>query len=412
MKQNYGTKITYLNDYKDKLTTNKKVKSKNIKKVVKNNKVKKGQVDFMLLFLILLLVMFGVVMVFSASYYHSIDHYSDRFYFLKKQGMWAIISTISMFIVMNINYKFWKKIAPLAYIGSISLVAIVLIIGVSAKGATRWLKFGVLGFQPSEFAKIGLIIFLSSLMGRGLKKISNNKNVFKYMMLILVPTILVGIENWSTALVIFGVGCVLVYISSLDLKVMYFILMVVVVVYVGLYFIVPHMELTKYVPDKYKSRIHRVEVWLNPWSDPKDDGFQTIQSLYAVGSGGIFGLGIGKSRQKLGYIPEAHNDIIFSIVCEELGLIGAFLVIFTFMMLIYKGIKIAINAPDAFACLVATGITSLVAIQVIINIAVITNVIPVTGMSLPFISYGGSSLLSLMSAMGILLNISKYQKRV
>ncbi|OGO83083.1 MAG: cell division protein FtsW [Clostridiales bacterium GWD2_32_19] len=365
----------------------------------------------MLMLMVLSLVLFGLVMIFSASYYQAIDRYSDMFYFLKKQGMWVFIGIFTMIVVMNINYKLWGKLAMIAYASCIGLLGTVLVMGVVAKGAARWFKvIGGASIQPSEFTKIAVILFLANLLSKKNGEKMTGKDIGKYFFFLMLPVILVMIENISTALVILVIGTTMLFIKIMDVKVLYIVSAICVVGYMTLYYAVPIMNLTAYVPEKYKSRIHRIEVWLDPWADPQGAGFQTIQSLYAVGSGGVWGLGLGESRQKLGYIPEAHNDIIFSILCEELGLVGATVLIFVFLMLIWKGIKISTRAPDMFSSLVAMGITTMVAIQVIINIAVITNTIPVTGMPLPFISYGGSSLLTLLISMGILLNISKHAK--
>ncbi|OGO85811.1 MAG: hypothetical protein A2Y22_02560 [Clostridiales bacterium GWD2_32_59] len=365
----------------------------------------------MLMLMILSLVLFGLVMIFSASYYQAIDRYADMFYFLKRQGMWVFLGIFTMIVIMNINYKLWGKVSMIAYVGSIGLLGTVLVMGFVAKGAARWFKVvGGASIQPSEFTKIAVILFLANLLCKKDGEKMTGTDIIKYILYLILPVLLVMIENISTSLVILVIGVTMLFIKIMDVKVLYITSAICVIGYMALYYAVPMMNLTEYVPEKYKSRIHRIEVWLDPWADPQGAGFQTIQSLYAVGSGGVWGLGLGESRQKLGYIPEAHNDIIFSIICEELGLVGATVLIFVFLMLIWKGIKISTRAPNMYSSLVAIGITTMVAVQVIINIAVITNTIPVTGMPLPFISYGGSSLLTLLISMGILLNISKYAK--
>ncbi|OGO85858.1 MAG: cell division protein FtsW [Clostridiales bacterium GWE2_32_10] len=365
----------------------------------------------MLMMLIISLVLFGLIMIFSASYYQAIDRYSDMFHFLKRQGLWVVIGIFAMIVIMNISYKFWNKVSWFTYVISIGLLGLVLTMGLVSNGAARWFKVvGGATIQPSEFTKIAVILFLAYLLSKKQEGDMTRKEIGKYLLVLIVPVILVMVENISTSIVIFVIGITMLFIRTMNVKVIYIVSLLCVVGYTLLYYLVPILNLTQYVPEKYKSRIHRIEVWLDPWADPQGAGFQTIQSLYAVGSGGIWGLGLGESRQKLGYIPESHNDIIFSIICEELGLVGATVLICLFLTLIWKGIKIATRAPDMYSSLVAIGITTMVAIQVIINIAVITNTIPVTGMPLPFISYGGSSLLTLLISMGILLNISKFAK--
>ncbi len=424
MQENRNGKITRLDDYRNAQSNSRarRVSARNVeprrdervsrdKSIRTRIKQPKGkQVDFMLMCLVVSLVLFGLVMIFSASYYSAIDRYSDMFYFLKRQGMWIVLSTFAMIVFMNISYRFWKKLSVIAYIGSIGLLSVVLALGAVTKGAQRWLTLAGANIQPSEFAKVAMILFLAYILSKKEEGHLTKKEVGRYMLALTVPFVLIFIENFSTAFVFMGIGLVMLIIRNVGVKWIYALAGLCVAGYILIYAAVPGMELTKYVPDKYKQRINRIEVWFNPWSDPRGDGYQTIQSLYAIGSGGVFGLGIGQSRQKLGYIPEAHNDIIFSIICEELGLVGATILILVFITLIWKGIKVSVRAPDLYSSLVAAGITTMIALQVIINIAVVTNTIPVTGMPLPFISYGGSSLLTLMISMGILLNISRYEK--
>jgi len=420
MREKSSGKITDINDYRRSRVGSRERVSDGRNPADKNRPKKIGvlpsikrpkQVDFMLMMLIISLVLFGLIMIFSASYYQAIDRYSDMFHFLKRQGLWVVIGIFAMIVIMNISYKFWNKVSWFTYVISIGLLGLVLTMGLVSNGAARWFKVvGGATIQPSEFTKIAVILFLAYLLSKKQEGDMTRKEIGKYLLVLIVPVILVMVENISTSIVIFVIGITMLFIRTMNVKVIYIVSLLCVVGYTLLYYLVPILNLTQYVPEKYKSRIHRIEVWLDPWADPQGAGFQTIQSLYAVGSGGIWGLGLGESRQKLGYIPESHNDIIFSIICEELGLVGATVLICLFLTLIWKGIKIATRAPDMYSSLVAIGITTMVAIQVIINIAVITNTIPVTGMPLPFISYGGSSLLTLLISMGILLNISKFAK--
>lgn len=359
--------------------------------------MKPRQMDYAIFFTIIMLVIFGVVMVFSASYFYAMTHaeIADKYFFVKKQGLWAIIGFGAMMFMTFFDYKKIKKYSVLAYIGSNILLVLVLLMGIATNGSQRWL----FGFQPSEISKLAIIIFLAYYIDRNPRVATTFKGFIGCMIIVGIPAMLIAVQNLSTAIVVAGIGVVIIFISGA--KVWYYMIMAAPAGVLGAALV---------LPQKYRYRLDRIKAWIDPFSDPMGKGYQTIQSLYAIASGGLFGRGLGNSLQKLGYIPEAYNDIIFSIVCEELGLIGAGALILLFIILIWRGIKVALNARDLFASLVATGITTMVAIQVMINIAVVTNTIPNTGMPLPFISYGGSSLSVLMVSMGILLNISCYTK--
>ena len=269
-------------------------------------------------------------------------------------------------------------------------------IGIEAGGQKRWLGVGSLSFQPSEFTKIAVILYLSVYVIEHRKEMANLKGFLKACIVLIIPVGLIAMSNFSSALLVGLMGATILFVASP--RVWYFGAAIAAAVPLGAIAIL-----------LFPYRIGRIKTWLDPWADPTGTGFQTIQSLYAVASGGLFGLGLGQSRQKT-FIPEAYNDIIFAIICEELGLIGAALVIMLFAVLIWRGIKIAMNAKDSFGMLVATGVTAVIAFQSIINIGVVTNTIPNTGQPLPFVSYGGTSLLFLMGMVGILLNISRYPK--
>lgn len=367
----------------------------------KTKRVRTDRYDFGLLFVVLTLVLFGVVMIFSASYYTTMSseiYNYDMFYYLKRQGLWAILGTVGMIIAMNIPYQFWKRIAPLAYILSNLILMALPFIGSEKKGQVRWIEIGPIQFQPSEFTKLAVILFLSVYIINHRKDLANTMGFFKACIVLGIPVGLIALTNFSTALLLLLVGLTMLFIASP--KIWYFVAGGLALIPIGAILI---------IPEQFRYRLERITTWLDPWSDPTDSGFQTIQSLYAVASGGLFGVGLGQSRQK-SFIPEAHNDIIFAIICEELGLIGAALVVVLFAVLVWRGIRIAINARDNFGMLVATGISATIAFQSLINIGVVTNTIPNTGQPLPFISYGGTSLVFTMGMMGILLNISKYPK--
>lgn len=369
--------------------------------------VKRHQCDFTLLVAIILLCFVGIVMITSSSYYFSYNKFGDSLHFFKRQIIWLALGLGVMFFISNMHYKVFKRFSLPTYLLSIFFLILVLLIGQEINGAKRWL----FGFQPSEFAKIATTIFMASYISKNYKYVKTWKYLLNVLILVGIPVLLIGVENMSTALVVLTIGGALIFLSGVPLRRL--MLMVLPVGGLGTFFLMlPVLNipgLSKLAED-LMYRINRIQVWKNPWSDPLGGGFQTIQSLYAVGSGGLFGVGLGQSLQKRGFIPEAHNDIIFSIICEELGLLGAVVVILLFTILIWRGIKVAMNAPDLFSSLLAAGAVTQVAVQVIINVAVNTNTIPVTGMPLPFISYGGSSLLFLMMSMGILLNVSRYSR--
>lgn len=365
----------------------------------KRKRIKPDSFDFTILFVVLTLMLFGVVMIFSASYYTtmtSAKYDYDMFYFLKRQSIWVVLGTVAMVFCMNIPYNFWRRFASLAYWLSNFFLILLPFIGIEAGGQKRWLGIGMLQFQPSEFTKLALVLYLSHYIIDHRQELANLKGFLKALMVLALPVGLIAISNFSSALLIMLMGLTMLFIGSP--RIWYF-----VVAAAGM---IPAAILAIVV---FPYRLSRIKVWLDPWSDPTNKGFQTIQGLYAVASGGIFGLGLGQSRQKT-FVPESHNDIIFAIICEELGIIGAALVIILFAVLIWRGVKVAMNAKDTYGTLMATGIISVIAFQAIINIGVVTNTIPNTGQPLPFISYGGTSLLFLTILVGLLLNISRYQK--
>ncbi|WP_458397492.1 putative lipid II flippase FtsW [Anaerotignum sp.] len=372
------------------------------KKTAKKRKyIRPGGYDFTVMFIVLTLVLFGIVMIFSSSYYYtmtSAKYEYDMFHFLKRQSIWAVLGIIAMVAAMNVPYSIYKRFAFPAYMLSNLFLLALPFIGIEAGGQKRWLGVGSLSFQPSEFTKIAVILYLSVYVIEHRKEMANLKGFAKACGILLIPVVLIAVSNFSSALLVGLMGATILFIASP--RVWYFGAAIAAAVPLGAIAIL--------LP-QFRYRLGRITTWLDPWADPTGTGFQTIQSLYAVASGGLFGLGLGQSRQKT-FIPEAYNDIIFAIICEELGLIGAALVIMLFAVLIWRGIKIAMNAKDSFGMLVATGVTAVIAFQSIINIGVVTNTIPNTGQPLPFVSYGGTSLLFLMGMVGILLNISRYPK--
>ncbi len=281
-----------------------------------------------------------------------------------------------MFFMANIDYHIWQKFAVPAYITALLLSVAVLIVGDEYNGSKRWLSFGPLSFQPSEFAKIAVILFLACVITKNVRKMKKMRYLLFVMLLILPIVGLVGASNLSTAIIILGIGAVLVFVASP--KYAQFVWLCVS----GAGFMGIFLALESY-------RLERLAIWRNP--EKYEKGYQTLQGLFAIGSGGLFGRGLGASVQKLGFVPEAQNDMIFSIVCEELGLVGASFIILLFLILIWRFFMIATHAKDLFGALIASGAMAHMMIQVILNIAVVTNTIPNTGITLPFISYGGTS---------------------
>lgn len=359
----------------------------------------RGQIDYVILLCVILLVAIGVIMVFSSSYYTAGQgENADMYTYLKKDLFFSVAGFIAMYFVSKIDYEILKPCIKFMYFGSIILLLLVFTpLGVTHNGARRWLNFGF-EFQPSEVSKFALIITLAAVLENNPKMLTTWKGVAKYLGIMILPTGIVALENLSTAIVIGGISVVLLFVYSPKLR---YSLTIGAAGAAGVLVMI------------FGSwRSDRVEAWLHPELVANEKGYQVLQSLYSVASGGMFGLGIGGSRQKMGYMPEAQNDIIFAIICEELGWFGAAIVVTLYIVLIWRGIYIAIrNSNEPFAMLLATGITAMIAIQVIINIAVVTNTIPNTGIPLPFISYGGTSLVMMLASMGLLMNISRYHSK-
>ena len=356
-----------------------------------------------LLLVIISLVLFGIVMVFSSSYYYALTSTSfdgNMYHFVQLQALWSAIGFVGMAFMIHFPYRVVRKFSFAVYLFALVTLVLVLLVGKDIQGSRRWLGIGPIGFQPSEVAKIAVIIYLSDFVCRHQQEMRKLRGFLKCAMVLLVPTVLVAVENLSTAIVIFAIGVAILFVASP--KIWYF-----VVAGVG----ASGLGAMALLLPQFAYRMERVRIWLDPFSDPTDDGFQIIQSLYAVASGGLFGLGLGQSRQKM-FVPEPYNDIIFAIICEELGLVGAAVVIALFAVLIWRGAKIAMESRDLYGTLVAVGIVMLIGVQVVINIAVATNSMPNTGMQLPFISYGGSGMVFTLGSMGILLNISRYRRRI
>ncbi len=386
-----------------------KPKKKNVVKKPKDLEevyVGVGEMDHLLLFVIIALVLIGIIMVFSASSYSSAVKFGNPYNFFIKQAIFALIGFIGLSIAANVHYNnFMKKWPVLMYVVTSFFLILVLFIGKDINGAKRWLNIPgtELGFQPSELAKITIIIVVSSIIATHPKILNTLKGTIQVGFFIMFMAALIGKENMSTALIVMIIGFGIIFVVSPFTK------QLIALAIAGVALIVLYLAYEDYFGEGFSGG--RFNAWLDPFADTLEFGFQTVQSLYAIASGGFFGLGLGNSRQKLSYLPESQNDFIFAIICEELGFFGAMIIIGLYIVLIYRGVQIAIKAPNLFGTLVAFGIVVLVASQVIINVAVTTNTIPNTGIALPFISYGGTSLVFMISTMGILLNISRYTRK-
>lgn len=360
--------------------------------------------DFSLLFLTVFLVCFGLVMIYSTSSYNATKYYGDATLFLRKQMIFAVFGLIVMVVVSKIDYRYitypllnmkFLKLRPitLLYLLCVALQIIVLFVGEEIKGAKRWIEIpGIGSFQPSELTKICIILLTAYLASRAPKMMSYVKGFVGILLRVAPLIVLVLVENLSTAIVLAAIVYVVCFVTSRKKW-----------LYIGVFFLgVLGIVAVLFFGDGFRAT--RIDAWINVETHPK--GYQTLQGLYAIASGGILGKGLGNSVQKLGFIPESHNDMIFSVICEELGLVGAIAILALFVMLLWRLFIIAVNAPDLFGSLIAVGVMTHIAVQVIINVAVVTNTMPSTGIPLPFISYGGSSLVALLFEMGIALGVS------
>ena len=363
----------------------------------KDGKKANAYFDYNLLFILIFLLCFGLVMLYSSSSYTSANLYDDSAHYLKLQFRNILVGVIPMYFFAKVDYHFWKKFGFFAYFCSFALCVLVMfpIPGLtrSSHGQSRWLNLGPLSFQPSELAKLAVIIFLAMLIERIPKKLGNFSSIIKVMVIMFPLFAVIAYSNLSTAVIVFGIAVCMLFVASPKYK------QFVIVGAAGVSFVVAFIMLASY-------RSGRVQAWLHP-ETAGDDGYQTLQGLYAIGSGKLFGKGLGESLQKMGNVPESQNDMIFTIICEELGLFGAICVILLYVLLLWRMMVIANNAKDLYGALLVTGVMSHIAIQVILNIAVVTNTIPNTGVILPFISYGGTSLVFLMAEMGLALSVSK-----
>ena len=351
--------------------------------------------DYSLLFIVLFLVGFGLVMVYSTSSYTASLDYGDPAFFFKRQAFFSVIGIVGMLFLSKVDYHFLKKLTVLALIGVGILILAVMVVGSASGGSTRWLAIGPIRFQPSELAKLAIIMYVAHATNNKVWKLNDWKVLLKIMLFPLILIVFIAIENLSTAIICVVIIVAILFVASP--KYSHFL----AVGGAGVLAFVLFLLTAGY-------RVDRIDAWLNLETHPK--GYQTLQALYAIGSGGIWGKGLGQSIQKMDFIPEAHNDMIFSVICEELGLVGGVCLILLFIILIWRLMLIVINARDLYGSLLVVGVLAHVAVQVLINIAVVTNTIPNTGIPLPFISYGGTSLIFLLAEMGIVLSVARQIK--
>ena len=366
-----------------------------------DNKILKAKGDITLLILVVLLAVFGVVMVYSSSNYSALADYGDKFFFAKKQLVGFLVGIIGLIGMCYFPYQKFIKLKWISLALSLILLALVFIpgLGKASYGANRWIVVGSITIQPSEIAKFGFVIFSASYISEKPEKIKT--------LLGCIPIILAGISiclliilepNMSITMCVGLLMLAILFIGGMEIK--YFLLV-----------LIPFLVLVPVLIIIEPYRLNRLSAFLNPWASPKDEGYQLIQSLYALGSGGWFGVGIFNSRQKFEFLPFAESDFILSVIGEEFGFIGILLLFFIMLFIIYKGLKIVANSKNIFSYILASGITMIYALQVIINALVVTGTIPPTGIPLPLISAGNTSLIVFMSSMGILYNISKYNNK-
>ena len=364
-----------------------------------DTRTRRGSIDLPFAALTIMLLTIGVVMVLSASYarayYSASTNHNATYYFMRQLGF-AAVGVIAMFFLSHLPMPFYRRMSVVVMAVAIGTLALVPIIGESSGGAKRWISLGFTNFQPSEIAKIAIVLYFSALIC----KYRGKMKTFRYgiapfgAILLAIVVLLIMEPHFSASIIIIAIGAVMMFLGGA--KLFWFVGGFTLVA--GALAVV--MTFFPYASD-------RINTWRDPFANMQGDGYQIVQSLYSIGSGGLFGLGLGQGRQKFLYLPEEHNDFIFAVVCEELGFIGATAILLLFALLIIRGYWLAMHMRDRYSFLVTAGITTLLAFQVILNVAVVTNLIPCTGISLPFFSYGGTALLIQMAEMGIILSASR-----
>ncbi|TCZ81276.1 putative lipid II flippase FtsW [Paenibacillus albiflavus] len=360
----------------------------------------RGRPDYLLLFVTILLVGFGLVMIFSASWPKAVFNHETPWYYVHRQGLFASVGLLFMLICMNIPFRVWKKAGPLLLVTSLLLLCLVLIGGGNINGATRWFVIGGFNFQPTEFTKFAIIVYLSALISKkGEHFRSFKKGLLPIILMIGLILLLVYLQpDFGTVLILLSITCTIIIVGGADLRQLFTLSLGLVPVFI-------------YLAINKSYRLRRISSFLNPFDDISDSGYQLSQSLYAMGHGGFTGTGLGLSVQKLFYLPEAHTDFIFAIVGEELGFIGTFSLVIIYFLYIWRGFTAAIKCNDLFGVMLGMGVITLIFTQFVLNIGAVTGSLPITGVPLPFISYGGSSLILSMACTGILLSISRDNNR-
>ena len=366
-----------------------------------------NSVDFTLVITVLLLLSLGLVMVLSASSPTALQKYDKSYYFFVRQLIFAVLGLFGMYFISKIDYRIYQKFYKHAWILSIILLISVFAFGSDSHGAKRWIDLGIITFQPSEIVKILMIIFYAGILVKDREELGSFwKGIVKHLLyLVPIAALLVIEPHVSTTMVISIVVCIMMIMAGC--KFWQFILSGLIALSAAGGIATVLYYASSWFQKKFQYIVTRFITFTDPWQDATGKGWQIIQSLYAIGSGGLFGVGLGESKQKYLYLSEPYNDFIFSVLAEELGFVGCLLVFVLFAFFIWRGVLIAMRAPDMFGSLVAIGITALVGVQVIINVAVVTSSMPVTGMQLPFFSYGGTALALLLCEVGILLSISR-----
>ena len=364
----------------------------------KRIRAEKGGIDLTFMFLVLILLAIGLIMLFSASYASAYYETGNSFYYISRQLLFAIVGIIGMFVVANIDYHILHRFAFLIYIGTVFLLILVLFVH-TREDARRWIPLGFTTFQPSELAKFAVVLIFAHLISTNYDRMKDPKYcVWPFLALMGIVVLLMLLEpHLSGTILILSIGIIMMFVGGTDLK--WFM--------IGGLLLAAAVVVIVLIPGVIPYAMSRIQHWRDPWIDPQGKGFQTIQSLYAIGSGGLMGVGIGNSLQKHLYLPEPQNVFIFSVVCEELGFIGATLIILVFVLLIWRGYVIAMRCRDRFGSMLAIGLTTQVGVQTILNIAVVSNTIPNTGISLPFFSSGGTALVMLLAEMGVILSVSR-----
>ncbi len=358
----------------------------------KNGWLSGGYLDYQTIFILAVIVLIGLLMVYSSSSYKGVVLTGDSGYFVKRQAVFAVVAFAFMLFFSKRDHYKYRAVSQMGMIVSLVLCVIVMIMGEATNGAVRWISIAGVRFQPSEVAKIAIIIYMSHVCEVQSKRLDTIKGIIQMCALPLICIVLIAMENLSTAIVCFAIVVSILFVASPKLKNLIILCVLGCIAAFAAIFLVGY-------------RGDRIDAWLHP--ETSESGFQTMQSLYAIGTGGLFGRGLGQSIQKMGFLPEAHNDMIFSIICEELGLFGAIGVIVLFIMLLYRMKYIADHTQDRFGGFMVTGVMTHIAVQLIINIGVVTNTIPPTGVTLPFISYGGTSLVFALLEMSLVLSVSR-----